>query len=190
MASYPDFQGAVVYAHTSVDAILGHYRLVRDGMSQGASRLCFLVQDYPQICEHLLASFQVVHAAGGLAVRNTQVLFILRNDYWDLPKGHVDPGETYEQTAVRETMEECGLPTAIGAHVGDTAHTYVYQGRDVLKYVHWYTLFPQEDVPLIPQGEEGIIDVRWLDARQVRELVWPQTYPSIKEIYEQFEKMA
>jgi len=32
-----------------------------------------------------------------------------RRDRWDLPKGKVNLGETFEQTAVREVMEECGL---------------------------------------------------------------------------------
>jgi phosphatase NudJ len=32
---------------------------------------------------------------------------------WYLPAGRVDPGETFAQTAVRETLEEAGVPIAL-----------------------------------------------------------------------------
>ena len=49
-------------------------------------------------------------AAGGIVVRNGQVLLLHkhRQDEYVLPKGHVEAGETLEQTAVRETQEETG----------------------------------------------------------------------------------
>ncbi len=31
-------------------------------------------------------------------------------DRWDLPKGHVDPGESLQQTAIRELFEETAIP--------------------------------------------------------------------------------
>lgn len=38
-----------------------------------------------------------------------QFLLLQHQDRWDLPKGHRDPGETSQQTALRETEEETGL---------------------------------------------------------------------------------
>ena len=32
-----------------------------------------------------------------------------RGHHWDFPKGHVEPGETEEETAKREVYEECGI---------------------------------------------------------------------------------
>lgn len=36
-----------------------------------------------------------------------------RSAHWGFPKGHVEPGETYEETAVREVLEETGLNISI-----------------------------------------------------------------------------
>jgi 8-oxo-dGTP diphosphatase len=41
------------------------------------------------------------------------------NGYWALPGGRVDPGETVEQTIVREVKEETGLEVAIVSKIGD-----------------------------------------------------------------------
>ena len=56
-----------------------------------------------------------MRAAGGVVVRRrgdtVEVLLVHRPRYddWTLPKGKVDPGETDEQAARREVLEETGL---------------------------------------------------------------------------------
>ena len=57
----------------------------------------------------------LVRAAGGVVWRETatsvEVLVVHREQYddWTLPKGKLDPGETWEQAAVREVFEELSL---------------------------------------------------------------------------------
>jgi 8-oxo-dGTP diphosphatase len=41
------------------------------------------------------------------------------SEYWALPRGKVDPGETVEQTVVREVKEETGLDVAILSKIGE-----------------------------------------------------------------------
>ena len=58
---------------------------------------------------------QRVTAAGILLVTQideSPVFLLLRHaDRWDLPKGHCDEGESFKQTALRETEEETGIPS-------------------------------------------------------------------------------
>lgn len=53
-----------------------------------------------------------VKSCGFLIIRGQpieQFLLMRHADRWDLPKGHVDPGETEMQCALRELVEETGL---------------------------------------------------------------------------------
>lgn len=52
--------------------------------------------------------------------RDGRVLLTKREDFhvWCLPGGHIDPGETFPQAAVREVREETGLEVALSHLVG------------------------------------------------------------------------
>lgn len=89
-------------------------------------------------------------SAGGVAFRrvdsNVQIAIVsvkpsLR---WQLPKGIVDPGETFEVTAVREVREEAGIETELIELLETVQYWYqrVQNGRHIRyhKYVHFYLL--------------------------------------------------
>ena len=44
-----------------------------------------------------------------LTTPRRQFLLLRHRDRWDLPKGHREPGETFLETALRETEEETGV---------------------------------------------------------------------------------
>ena len=48
-------------------------------------------------------------SAGAIVFRNDTVLMIRVGSRWSFPKGHLEPGETAKQAAVRETREETGI---------------------------------------------------------------------------------
>jgi 8-oxo-dGTP pyrophosphatase MutT (NUDIX family) len=69
----------------------------------------------------------LVRAAGGLVWRTGsggEVEIVLvhrdRHDDWTYPKGKLDPGETWEQAAVREVFEETGIVGVLGPELGHT----------------------------------------------------------------------
>ncbi|MGV0837079.1 NUDIX hydrolase [Mycolicibacterium thermoresistibile] len=59
---------------------------------------------------------------------------------WSLPKGHIEMGETAEQTAIREVAEETGIEGAVLAALGRIDYWFVTEGRRVHKTVHHYLM--------------------------------------------------
>ena len=52
-----------------------------------------------------------------------------RSREWVLPKGHIEPGETPEEAAVREVQEEAGVRAAVVARAGESE--YALDGQPV-----------------------------------------------------------
>ncbi len=100
------------------------------------------------------ARLRTVHetSAGGLVVdgihrpREEQLAALIgRMDrrgrmLWSLPKGHIEQGETAEQTAIREVAEETGIHGDVLAALGSIDYWFVTDGRRVHKTVHHYLL--------------------------------------------------
>jgi 8-oxo-dGTP pyrophosphatase MutT (NUDIX family) len=70
-------------------------------------------------------------SAGGLVVRGSRILLISTQDgrRWQLPKGHIEPGESPEETAVREVREETGVTGRVVAPLPEVEYWYVEKGR-------------------------------------------------------------
>jgi len=84
-------------------------------------------------------------SSGGLVVRNFQGRLFLavvevtrRKQVLSLPKGHIDPGETAEQAAVREVREEAGVTAEIEEKLGDVRYWYSLHGERRLKVVSFF----------------------------------------------------
>ena len=83
---------------------------------------------------------------------------------WSLPKGHIEAGETAEQTAVREVAEETGIHSRVLYPLGSIDYWFVAEDRRVHKTVHHFLLealsgeLSDEDVEVtevawVPLGE-------------------------------------
>ena len=134
--------------------------------------------------EELGKGYKEVNAAGGL-VRDGKgkYLMIRRNDRWDLPKGHQEPGEVITDTALREVREETGLT---GLQLEDficvTHHCYQRDGKWVLKHTWWYGMLCTGDGGTVPQTEENITQAVFKDKKEVAEAL-KDAYPSIPEVF-------
>lgn len=61
---------------------------------------------------------------------------------WTLPKGTPDPGETLEETALREVAEETGLEVRIVQPLHAIEYAFVQDGTRIRKTVHYYLMEP------------------------------------------------
>jgi 8-oxo-dGTP pyrophosphatase MutT (NUDIX family) len=77
---------------------------------------------------------------GGVVVRGDEVLVIrpAGKRVTGLPKGGPNPGETPEETAVREVREETGITVTVREPLGDVRYWYRRGGLRVHKTVHFF----------------------------------------------------
>jgi 8-oxo-dGTP pyrophosphatase MutT (NUDIX family) len=61
---------------------------------------------------------------------------------WTLPKGTPDPGETIEETALREVAEETGLQVRIVEPLGSIEYAFFQDGTRIRKTVHYFLMEP------------------------------------------------
>jgi 8-oxo-dGTP pyrophosphatase MutT (NUDIX family) len=98
-----------------------------------------------------------------------------RTGWWDLPKGHLEEGETDAEAAVREVQEETGLQGEVVAELGESRYTYISDARrvPVRKSVRWFLmrdLSPEMQVPVPQPGETQ--DAIWCDLDDAIPLVY------------------
>lgn len=85
------------------------------------------------------------YSAGGVVLRGEEVCVIRplggrpgRAPVIALPKGHIDPGESADQTALREVREETGIEAELVEKLGDVRYFYQRDGRRIFKIVSFF----------------------------------------------------
>jgi 8-oxo-dGTP diphosphatase len=108
-----------------------------------------------------------VRAAGGVVVRDGLVALVHRPRYddWTLPKGKLDPGESFEDAALREIEEETGLRTRLVREL--PAVHYEVRGRP--KVVRYWLMEVGSDPGFVPNDE--VDELRWLEPGQASALL-------------------
>ena len=78
--------------------------------SDSLFRVYIPAEDVDAAYKRICAEFVEVTAGGGLVSnRRGDYLLISRNGLWDLPKGHLEPGEDIRECSLREVQEETGV---------------------------------------------------------------------------------
>lgn len=122
-------------------------------------------------------------AAGGIVYNDKgEILWMFRRGKWDLPKGKVDEGESTEECAVREVEEETGLhQIQLGKLLGITYHKYTMNNVNYEKETYWYKMNVSGSQVLIPQAEEGIVELKWVAQSELDDYL-KNTYENIRQI--------
>ncbi len=129
-----------------------------------------------------------ITAAGGIILNEKEeILFIRRNELWDLPKGKLDQGESPEDCAYREVKEETGIKSLNVLYPGEiTYHIYLLNGKLILKDTHWFIMQAPDNQNFTPQFKENITRVEWMD-RNAYEKVRNETFPLIWDLVNNFK---
>ncbi|XP_068218845.1 bis(5'-nucleosyl)-tetraphosphatase [asymmetrical] [Palaemon carinicauda] len=101
--------------------------------------------------------------------------------HWTPPKGHVDPGESDRETALRETHEEAGLGTEHFKVIEDFKHELRYSVNGKPKTViYWMAELLEPKTPITMSNEHQ--DYKWLPLSEACELVgYPDLIKALKE---------
>ena len=120
------------------------------------------------------APYDLIRAAGGIVIRpvangRLEVACIFREARgdWTFPKGKLDPGETFEQAALREVWEETGMTCEVIRFAGTTNYTH-RKGKPKIVAYYLMSVGTGEFAP-----NDEVDELVWLALEQVREhLTW------------------
>ena len=134
------------------------------------------------VAEALKQTFRMAPAAGGVVVKDGRFVCIVRHGIPDLPKGHIEQGETPEEAALREVIEETGIDNLqIVRELPSTWHCYPMNDEWRLKRTYWYLMQTSESIQPKPQTEEGITEIKLIGNEEI-EVFLKETFRSISEI--------
>ena len=132
-------------------------------------------------------AFKFIKAAGGVVKRKQQILFIFRNEKWDLPKGKIDKGESAEEAAIREVEEECGITGhLIMKNLLSSYHIYQSpvkktKNKWILKKTFWFEMHYVGMENGTPQADENITEIKWFKKSELKKVLL-NTYENLKQV--------
>ena len=126
----------------------------------------------------------IIYSAGIVPVKfisdTYQFLILRKGNYWDFPKGKLEPGEQFLEAAIRETAEETTLTDIIfpWGHIYNDTEPYKVKtgnknkkGRKIARYFLGRVM--SGEPRLMPNPENGRVEhdeFRWLFYHQVKSL--------------------
>ncbi|MGB5982168.1 MAG: NUDIX domain-containing protein [Nonlabens sp.] len=159
-------------------------KLVKDIDNKKLDKVVLYSKSEKKLLKRLHKLLPVVLAGGGLVSNQAgEYLFIHRNGKWDLPKGKIEIGETFEDGAIREVEEETRVKNLkIDDYLGRTYHIFSWKKEMRLKLTHWYVMSTDFKGKLKPQKKEGIDKAVWLDKEKAQEAL-KNSYANIKQLF-------
>ena len=111
-----------------------------------------------------------------------EILLVLQTaGHWGLPKGHVEEGETEEQTAIREVKEETNVDVIVNTNL---RYSMVYSPKEDVEKEVVYFIAKNTSNDCKPQLEE-VQEMKWLDIDNAIDTI---TYENSKDLLRKVKK--
>ncbi len=148
--------------------------------------------DYVKMIRKCVGHAPIMLCAAGVLIinDNRQVMLQLRadNHFWGIPGGAMELGETLEETARREVLEETGIiinnPKFFSLFSGENQH-FLYPNKDEVYYVIAVYIVTDYSGEISPNPEESE-DVKFFDVENLPQNINPTDRPVIKEFLDKF----
>ena len=146
--------------------------ILKDFSEKKISSINLIVKNKKKGFRKFLKLFPNIVAAGGKVINSkNEILFIYRNNKWDLPKGKAENNENISETAIREVKEETGIKDLIITKpLQITYHIFKKKKSYILKITYWFEMKSLQDNILIPQIEEGITRAEWIKPSEIEKI--------------------
>ncbi|MGW8121137.1 NUDIX hydrolase [Roseivirga echinicomitans] len=181
------FRGNMLITNASRGMIKSLLFILHHSKLKGLKSVTLVTPEFEETIDLIKSKFKVIKAAGGVVQKDNKVLMIHRLGMWDFPKGKIEGKESVEAGAKREVEEECNIKVQVKQEICVTWHTYVHGGKDILKKTSWFLMESLDDSKMKPQKEEGIDEVKWMNANEVNVALY-NTYRSIRHVYKKYRK--
>ena len=148
-------------------------QIIKALKSSKNSKVFLYHKDMNKLWKGFKKKFPIVEAAGGLVKRtDNKLLFIFRNNKWDLPKGGVEKKELIIDAAKREVTEETGVADIIvEKKISETYHIFKKGKRFRLKKTYWFKMSTTYMGKTNPQTEEGIEKTKWVSNKNIQDIL-------------------
>lgn len=133
-------------------------------------------------------------SCGGVVIFRGKILLLYKNyknkyEGWVLPKGTVEAGEEYKDTAMREVYEEAGVKATLMKYIGKSQYSFTVPEDVVEKTVHWY-LMMADSYYSKPQREEYFVDSGYYKYHEAYHLLkFPNEKQMLERAYEEYQEL-
>ena len=103
----------------------------------------------------------------------SQALLIrVRRDTFEVPKGHVQQGESHGDAALRELREETGLVSDVelSSELDELTYSFENGGQEVTKIVRYFLATPLKGEPEFEEKPRRMKEIRWVNSQELATL--------------------
>lgn len=131
------------------------------------------------------------YSSGGIIFREAEngikevLLIRVRKKGFELPKGHIESGESESQAALRECREEVGIVSNLeaGDKIGEISYAFESGGKMIEKHVSYFSIICTDEFNY--SKPKATREIKWISEKEIAEieLVNDELRPIIRKCF-------